>query len=333
MLEFISKDVREYMEQNHLEFTDFEQAALIYHAGFPVLEKMERLKKLAENTEDTSLKEQILARLTSDRQELEVFWNNTEGYVYAVERCEDDDICGYFASADLAYAHGMKQKCKFEIGKYLIVGFNGREAKKSKGYFNPNLMDEPDIEKCITEHDYRGFSEAGAQYDREGTLEYFWSSEIERTDAENLDRAFDPVRFENAFIFVPNPFERGDIVRLTTDHKGHGVVATSQQEWEEFLEQVKTRKANIVDFVDASITVDFLRDDGSISHSHINPVFLEKFEPQKEDLDYDVLTAASAVHQGASLDFFVLFLNKYQKQLKEIAAHKANDWRPLWPQK
>lgn len=332
MREFISKDVREYMEQNHLAFTDFEKAALICHAGFPVLEKLERLEKLAENTEDTSLRKQILARLASDRQELEVFWNNAEGYVYAVERREDDDICGYFASAALAYAHGMKQKCKFRIEKYLIVGFHGREAKKSKGYFNPNLMDEPDIEKCIAEHDYSGSPEAGAHYDKDGTLEFFWSSEIERTDAENLDRAFDSARFENAFIFVPNPFERGDIVRLTTDHEGHGVVATSQQEWEEFLEQVKTRKANIVDFVDASIKVDFLQDDGSISHSHINPVFLEKFEPRKEDLDYDVLTAASAVHQGASLDFFVCFLNKYQKQLKEIATHKANDWRPLWPQ-
>lgn len=336
MLEFISKDVRAYMEQNHLEFTDFEKAALIYHASLPVLETLKRLEKLAENTEDTSLKEQILARLASDRQELEVFRNNTEGYVYVVDAHKDGDepyACGYFATADLAYAHGMKQKCKFEIGKYLIVGFNGREAKKPKGYFNPNLIDEPDIEKCITEHDYSGSPEARAHYDKDGTLEFFWSSEIERTDVENLDRAFDPARFENAFIFVPNPFERGDIVRLTTDRKGHGVVATSQQEWKEFLEQIKTRKAKIVDFVDASITVDFLWDDGSISHSHINPVFLEKFEPRKEDLDYDVLTAASAVHQGASLDFFVLFLNKYQKQLKEIAAHKANDWRPMWPQK
>ena len=74
-----------------------------------------------------------------------------------------------------------------------------------------------------------------------------------------------------------------------------------------------------MDFVDASITVDFLQDDGSISHSHINPVFLEKFEPKEDDMDYDVLTAASAVHQGASLDSFVLFLNKYQKQLQELS--------------
>lgn len=315
MLDFISQDVREYMEQNHLEFTDFEKAALIYHAGFPVLERLERLEKLAENTEDAALREQILARLASYRQDMEAFWNSTEGYVYAVETYEDERepyICGYFATADMAYAHGMKQGCKFEIEKYLIVGFQDREVKKPK---------------C-----YRGSPEAGAHYDKDGTLKYFWSAETDRTDEERLSSSFDPARFENAFIFVPNPFERGDIVKLAKDREAHGVVATSQQEWKEFLEQVKTRKANIVDFVDASITVDFLQDDGSISHSHINPVFLEKFEPQKEDLDYDVLMAASAVHQGASLDFFALFLNKYQKQLEEIAAHKSNNWRPLWPQ-
>lgn len=50
-------------------------------------------------------------------------------------------------------------------------------------------------------------------------------------------------------------------------------------------------------------------------------------------MDYDVLTAASAVHQGASLDFFVTLLHKYQEQLEEIAAHKDNDWRPVWPGK
>ena len=79
------------MEQNHLEFTDFEKAALIYNAGLPVLERLELLEQLAEKTEDESLRGQIHARLVSDRQELEVFWNNTEGYVYAVELCEDDD--------------------------------------------------------------------------------------------------------------------------------------------------------------------------------------------------------------------------------------------------
>ena len=319
MLDFISKDVRAYMELNHLEFTDFEKAALIYHSGLPVLKRLELLEQLAEEAENVSLKEQILARLASDRQDLETFRGNTEGYVFAVEARDDDEpyICGYFATADLAYAHGMKQGCKFEIQKFLIVGFNGWETKKSKGYFNPNLMREPDIERCIVEHDYSGFPEAEAWYDKDGTLTYFWSSEIERTDEERISMSYDLSRFENAFIYIPNPFERGDIVCLTTGREGHGIVATSQREWKDFLERVKAGKARGADFFDASITVDFLRDNGKIGHNHISPAFLEKYKPQKGDIDYDVLTAASAVHQGGPLDFFVLFLENYRKRLKK----------------
>lgn len=199
-----------------------------------------------------------------------------------------------------------------------IVGFNGREAKKAKGYFNPNLMDGADMEECVTEHDYCGHSEAEAWYGKDGMLEYFWSDEIERSDEEHLSRSYDLKRFENAFIFVPNPFETGDIVRLTTDCEGHGIVATSQLEWQAFLERVESGRAKWADFSDASITVDFLQDDGQISHNHINPAFLEKFEPKKDDMDYDVLTSASAVCQGrCTLDWFTHSLDEYRKQLGE----------------
>ena len=318
MLDFISKDVRAYMEQNGLEFTDFEKAALIYNSDLPVLRMLELLEQLAEKTEDASVKEQILARLASDRQDLEAFRDNTEGYVYAVEARDGKEpcICDYFATADLAYVHGMKQGCKFGIEKYLIVGFNGQEAKKSKGYFNPNLMRELDIERCIVEHDYCGRSEATVWYNKDGALEYFWSSEIERSDEEEISMSYDLSRFENAFIYIPNPFERGDIVRLTTVREGHGIVATSQREWKEFLEWVKTWKKKGVDFSDASITVDFLQDNGKIGHNHINPVFLERFEPQKGDVDYDVLTAAKELHQGeCTFDSFLYCLGEYRKQL------------------
>ena len=102
-----------------------------------------------------------------------------------------------------------KQGCKFKIRKYLIVGFNGREAKKPKGYFNPNLIDEPDIEKCITEHDYWGHSEAAATYSKDGTLKYFWSSEIERSDEENISRLYDLSRFKMLLSMFPTRLRGG----------------------------------------------------------------------------------------------------------------------------
>lgn len=325
MLELISKDVREHMKRNHLEFTDFEKAALIFHFGLPVLKEQELLEKLAEKTEDASLREQILSRLASERQDMEAFQSNTEGYVYTVEAEERDSepyVCGYFATADMAYAHGMKKGCAFKIEKHRIVGLGGLEAKKLKFYTNPYLMDgrdakEYDVKESVEEYDDDwAFSEARAEYGRDGTLEYFYSDEIDRSDEEMLSRSFDPARFENAFIHIPNPFERGDIVRLTTDRGERGVVATSQAEWTEFSEKVKSRELKGVDFIDASITVDFLQSGGTFSHEHICPAFLESFEPRESDEDYGVLMSASAVHRGkGTLDFFLLRLNEYQKRL------------------
>lgn len=322
MIEFLSKDVREHMERNHLEFTDFEKAALTFHSGLPVLKAQERLEKLAKETADASLREQILAWLASERQNMEAFRSNTEGYVYAVEAEEEDNepyVCGYFATADLAYAHGRKRGCAFKVEKYRIVGLNGLEAKKLKLYRNPYLMDGRDVKECVEEYDDDyGFPEARAEYSGDGTLEYFYSTEIDRSDEEMLSTAFDPARFENAFIHVPNPFERGDIVRLTADRGERGVVATSQAEWTEFLEKVTSQELKGVDFVDASITVDFLQRDGTFSHEHICPAFLESFAPRESDADYGVLMSTSAVHRGkGTLDFFLLRLHEYQKQLKE----------------
>ena len=103
----------------------------------------------------------------------------------------------------------MKQGVKFEIEKYLIVGFNGQEAKKIKGYLNPYLFEEKDIKECITEHDYWGHSEAAATYSKDGTLKYFWSSELERSDEENVSMSFNPARFENAFFLSLIPSREG----------------------------------------------------------------------------------------------------------------------------
>ena len=315
MLDFISKDVRAYMEQNDLKFTDFEKAVLIYNSHLPVLKKLALLEKLAEETDDKTLKDQITAELACEREDLEAFWNNAEGYVCAVETREGSDsrVCGYFATAELAYTHGMKQECEFTIKKYLIVGLNGQEAKKAKGYFNPSLLDHPDIEECVTELDWFD-SEVEAQYDQNGTLLRFYGGEIERSDEEEIHRAFAPELFENAFIIVPNPFERGDIVRLTGDHAKHGVIETSQQEWKRYVERMKSWDREDLDFYDSGITVEFLQENGHLMHDHVNPAFLEKYKPRGSDEDNGILADIKSVLIGeCELDLFLHYLKEYQK--------------------
>lgn len=293
MLEFISKDVRECMEQDHLEFTDIEKAALIFHADLPVLERLERLEKMAEGTEDALLREQILARLAYDRQDMEAFWNNIEGYVYAV-KVNPYDNCGYFASADTAYDHGMKFGGEFKIKKY---SFAGPDDQRNICYPSKLSMRRPDVIDCDRECGSCAHPVAVARYGKDGTLEYFYSSEIGRPREERISRFHDSARFENVFIRIPNPFERGDIVRSTTEGKEHGIVATPQQRWRDHTEWMESRKWK-GNFYDACIRVSFFQKNRFFIPDQISPAFLEKYEPQKSDADYDVLMKTSGAYQG-----------------------------------
>ena len=78
-------------------------------------------------------------------------------------------------------------------------------------------------------------------------------------------------------------------------------------------------------FLDGGLTVEFLQDDGQIVHSHINPAYLEKFEPQKEDADYDVLLSASAIQKGkVGIEPFLMYLDWYQKRFGGGAGMEGN---------
>lgn len=306
MLDFISGDVRQYMERKNLKFTDFEMAAIVYHSGLTVPEKQERLEKIAEAAEDETVREQISERLAMEREEMKAFCENAEGYVYVLEIREYPDesyIYGYFATADLAYIQGRKQGFAFEIEKYRIIGSDAAETGRARGYWNPYVFEREDMAELVEEFEDEGIPVAVFRYNEEGVLEWFSSRETGGSDEEEMERLFSPLRFENAFLSTPNPFERGDIVRLLPDG-GRGIVETSQEEWREFLEKVNGEGRMGVDFSDAGITVEFVRE-GRISHGHVNPIFLEKDEPRREESDYKLITAASDLLKGrGSLEWF-----------------------------
>lgn len=317
-LDFISEDVKQYMKQKDLDFKDFETAALIYHSWLSVPEKHKRLEELATETKDANLRTQILEILSVEKEDLRAFHENTEGFVYAVLAKENSDApCGYFATHELAYEHGLKLACAFDINKYQIVGQDGTEIKKNKSYWNPYLLaEEMSMEELVEEFDGDGLT-AWLGYTQEGILQNFWSQEMERSDEDNLERIFNPELFKNAFIHMPNPFEKGDIVRLLPDGC-HGVVNTSQEEWMEFLKEVNAGKHKACDFFDASIIVEGVYDKGYVSHSHINPAFLEKYEPRKDDDDFELLMTASDLLRGrGNLDFFLHYYNAYKEKCQK----------------
>lgn len=315
-LDFISKDVKQYMEQNNLDFNDFESAALIYNSGLPVTEIHKRLEELATETKDAELKEQIMEILSVEKEDIKAFHENTEGFVYVVAANETpDEPCGYFAAPETAYYHGMKLDGAFGIDKYQVVGRDGTGIKKSKGYFNPYMMPQMSKEELVTEDEEDGRI-ASQRYTQDGILQSFWSQEIERDDEDTMKRLFDPSLFKNAFINMPNPFEKGDIVRLIPDGC-HGVVDTSQADWMEFLKEVDFGKFKACDFGDASIIVECVSERGYISHDHFPSVFLEKYEPQEGEDDYEVLVAASDLLRGSGgLDWFLHQYDAYKEKCR-----------------
>lgn len=319
-LDFISPTLRQYMEQNNLRFTDFEKAGLIYYSPLHPEEMLRRLEAFAAEITDDNLKSQIATRLQVEREDIAAFKNNTEDCVYAVNSYEYGDYdplpCGYFANFELAYEHGKKQGCKFHIEKYRIVGLNGMQPLKSKCYSNPNIAAHTDMEEFVKEQEHDDFhhSDGYFRYDKDGTLTYYYCANELRDDKEVISLLYDLNRFENAFIFMSNPFELGDIVKETESGEV-GIVETSQAEWNDFNEKIRSGKLAGCDFSDACITVEFLCYSGTFSHNHVNPAFLEKYEPKKGDDDYDILTMGSELCKGnGSLDWFTYVYDDYRKR-------------------
>ena len=128
--------------------------------------------------------------------------------------------------------------------------------------------------------------------------------------------------FVRAFFPLPNPFERGDIVRKIRPDglEGYGIVETSQQQVRESLERWKEKPELFEEFGDDAIRVAFLCDDGTFCHSHPLPLYLELYQPNwgpgdTEDSARDnLLLAASQIYRGkGSLDDLWYFTMEYRK--------------------
>lgn len=147
-----------------------------------------------------------------------------------------------------------------------------------------------------------------------------WSGEAEEllSDEESIERDFSVKRFTNAYIDYPNPFERGDVVTHARSHGdcSVGLVATSQTEWEDFRRRVKD--GAYVDQVDASLTVEWLTEDGNFSHEHIPPTLLERRNVDKNAPWCELVTAAQGLLRGTDgLEWFTVCCEEYRKSQGE----------------
>ena len=74
-----SRTYVEYLKETGHEFTDFEEAGILYQVIMDQELKMEELRKLAERTQDAWLKEQIKVWAMHERDSLAKFRDNSAG--------------------------------------------------------------------------------------------------------------------------------------------------------------------------------------------------------------------------------------------------------------
>ena len=271
--QFVSKDVREYIEKTDYQFSDMDIATIIYHSELSESEKLRLLSELGQKTEDTVLCQQIEERIAYARLCYQRFAENDGGCFYEARKWDAGDVIGHFATLDLALAHTKKLGVAFQINKYQIIG-RCKKIITPQAKFNPRFASEWEL----PERPYQGEQISEYSYSAEGHLQRFWTAEMTREEEDAVDD-WGEARFEQRFVAFPNPFEVGDIVRMADDCIG--IVSTSQADWKEFLHRIE-QHGLVVDYFDASLCVEYFSEDGEATHTHVQPIYLEKAEVDEE---------------------------------------------------
>lgn len=257
--------VRNYIKESGWAFTDREKASLLYHADIPWRERCQRMKDLQHRTHDGELKREIFAYLDKVEMEYAAFKeNDSRSHIYILKIREEGGswdgeylVRGCFFDWENVLQCGKKEDAPFEIEKFRV-----------------------DDMPVSEDGSYSQYADAGIGFNKDGEAECFWSNETSGVDNK---------RFDNAIINIPNPFERGDIVKCkgADGRELFGIVEEEREEWEKRLECHLERMEegdSCIDFTDLFIGVAFLCEDGTFAFSDsTTPLDLERYQPKEED--------------------------------------------------
>lgn len=296
-----SEDVRRFVLEKGYTFTDWQKAALFYHGELTIEEQFSWLRKLSESTSDTRLKRQIIEYLKREEQAIAVFMDNKDrDFLYILkctEECYEDKM--YFFDYSAAYECGKKHNVPFVIEKY-----------------------RPYTEFVPDKDDYENYSVSDMRYDEKGYAVYFQSSEIPY--CEDSDEKMNS-NFRDMYYSVPYIFEKGDIVRCigVCGEDDYGVVETSQKEYSEWERRIPSL-IYPPDYSDVQVRVVFPCDDGRLCHSHINPIYLERYNAKQNNdnslsgVRDNLLITVSRLYKGeALLDDLYYWEAEYKRKMKK----------------
>lgn len=285
----ISDFMWNYYQSQGITFSDSERATIIWNSTLPESEILNALREIAARTSDEVLKSQIHERLDAQAEHERCFTEKGSRYFFVfVPDDEDEWESCYFADLDAAIAFGK--------------GHSKETFKILKEPFSDKFHD------CDVERDTDAIYMGGqASYTKDGVL-------IDcKCYSEKISISFShpyPEYFEDAYIPLQSPFERGDIVRIAGDSRP-AIVQVSQADWQRGLQR-NTDGSRMLPptFDNTSITVEFL-DNGEMYHGHPCILFLEKLENWYDKLEWNLLQSASGLIRGeGSLDAFLYYYHQ-----------------------
>ena len=311
-----SKYYLNYLKKNDISFSDYEVAAILSNINSNPFELNEVLEKLAKNSKNNKLKKQIKRKIEKDNHLFALLKDNSNKDAIYVLKIKDDneyDIAGFFIDYEIAYSKALELNSEFVIEKQRVHDDKNIEKTVHYIYPNPYIFEDAKVETYID--DTYEEELAYFRYNKEGSIQYFYVKDNIDKEKELLDEVYDPDYFENAYMYLPFPFEYGDIIYDVKENK-KGIIEQTLEDYKNI--QKKVRKGMYADSFDAGTIVSYLQDDGRFIHDHPLPFFLEKYEPKKTDDDYDLLNCAShLLKQDCSLDFFTSIYEDYRnKRLK-----------------
>lgn len=277
-----STDVREYVEKNNWKFYDYECFVIIQQSFLPIKRRHELLLRLIGISNNDELNAAIKECIDYENKELSSFKNNNNA-IYSISIYDEDDHQyheeGLCATYDMAVKYGSSYHKKFYITKKKIV-------------------DDEDIYNVENDICF-GSNELGeAFFNNDLELILYWSKEVK--EEKNKNNKYK----EDMCIRMPNPFKKGDIVRILERDDEYGVVETTKEQWEDICLVCDNSKS---EYCDKSLIVDTYMLDKSFMHRHIVPLLLEKVtEDDLENVPEIVESASYLLNGEMCLDFFLM---------------------------
>lgn len=256
-----SKQISDYLKEKNVEFTDFEKATLIFNNKFLSKDtKHQKLKEIAQKTENQELKKQIQERLQFEEEFYRLFLTNDNNqYMYTIEH--DDHFYGCFKNIQEALDHIKQLSLKIGLHAYMYVATNRFTFRKNTPIGGVELNFQGEISTICSN---------------------FLTDYIEDC----------PERFEWHYVYIPTFFKIGECVRNIRTNE-YAIVCTDDSDVRNLIKKANKRGWQLY-FIETTCFGYILRD-GIWYLEFLDLTELEYDQPRNHQIDRHYIRAYEAM--------------------------------------